>query len=419
MFPEKAKTGIFRAKIKKSALKPNLLRARHLPSYTSPYVLTKSSMEALSIPQEKNSIQWKQLWSLAALYGSVVIGWIAYQNYQPKLLEKFEFTDFSFPLMVFQGIILVVTPPIAGRLGDRYRFVKGHRIPIITAGMSFAAMVFMAVAFTLFSNPGEIFKWILPILIVFWLIAMSIFTSPALSTLELFTPVDKLPRAMAILTIVANLIYAIEPVIVDVIDYIGAPLTFFAGGTVVFISGYALKKNSLTLFKLSDNKETGRPIAAITLDTQKSRFVYIFFLGLALGLPTTIMFNLFPDVLSVKLGDALSAMSGKVMLVNILVLSALISLPVSSLVNRIGLHRSFSGSFVMIMICVISIFLVHSTGVLLVVCVAFAIMFTSISVSSLPLAMSLSNYYDKVFCVGVFFSGVAVPSGILEAVQAF
>jgi Na+/melibiose symporter-like transporter len=378
-------------------------------------------MEALTIPQEKNSIQWKQLWSLAALYGSIVIGWIAYQNYQPKLLEKFQFTDFSFPLMVFQGIILVVTPPFAGRLGDRYRFEKGHRIPIITAGISFAAMVFMAVAFTLFTNPGEIFKWILPILIVFWLIAMSIFTSPALSTLELFTPVDKLPRAMAILTIVANLIYAIEPVIVDIIDYVGAPLTFFAGGTVVFISGYALKKNSLTLFKLSDNKEkhSERPLAAITFDTQKSRFVYIFFLGLALGLPTTIMFNIFPDLFSAKLGDALRGMSGKVMLVNILVLSALISLPVSSLVNKIGLQRSFWGSFVLIMICVMLVFFAQSTVALLIICVAFAIMFTSISVSSLPLAMSLSNYYDKVFCVGIFFSGAAVPSGILEAVLAF
>lgn len=378
-------------------------------------------MEALTIPQEKNSIQWKQLWSLAALYGSIVIGWIAYQNYQPKLLEKFQFTDYSFPLMVFQGIILVVTPPFAGRLGDRYRFERGHRIPIITAGISFAAMVFMAVSFTLFTNPGEIFKWILPILIVFWLIAMSIFTSPALSTLELFTPVDKLPRAMAILTIVANLIYAIEPVIVDIIDYVGAPLTFFAGGTVVFISGYALKKNSLTLFKLSDNKEkhSERPLAAITLDTQKSRFVYIFFLGLALGLPTTIMFNIFPDLLSAKLGDTLSGMSGKVMLVNILVLSALISLPVSSLVNKIGLQRSFWGSFVLIMICVMSVFFAQSTVALLIICVAFAIMFTSISVSSLPLAMSLSNYYDKVFCVGIFFSGAAVPSGILEAIQAF
>jgi MFS family permease len=375
-------------------------------------------MEALSIPQEKNSIQWKQLWSLAALYGSIVIGWIAYQNYQPKLLEKFQFTDFSFALMVFQGIILVVTPPFAGRLGDRYRFQNGHRIPIITTGISFAAMVFMAVAFTLFSNPGEIFRWILPILIAFWLIAMSIFTSPALSTLELFTPVDKLPRAMAILTIVANLIYAIEPVIVDIIDYIGAPLTFIAGGTVVFISGYALKKTSLTLFKLSDNKESDRPLAAITLDTQKSRFVYIFFLGLALGLPTTIMFNIFPEILSSKLGS-LNGMSGKVMLVNILVLSALMSLPMSNIVNRIGLQRSFWASFVLIMMFVMAVFFIQSTAGLLIACGAFAVMFTSISVSSLPLAMSLSNYYDKVFCVGIFFSGAAVPNGILEAIQAF
>ena len=120
-----------------------------------------------------------------------------------------------------------------------------------------------------------------------------------------------------------------------------------------------------------------------------------------------------------KLGDALRGMSGKVMLVNILVLSALISLPVSSLVNKIGLQRSFWGSFVLIMICVMSIFFAQSTVALLVICVAFAIMFTSISVSSLPLAMSLSNYYDKVFCVGIFFSGAAVPSGILEAIQAF
>ena len=296
-------------------------------------------MEALSISQEKNSIQWKQLWSLAALYGSVVIGWIAYQNYQPKLLEKFHFTDFSFLLMVFQGIILVVTPPIAGRLGDRYRFQQGHRIPIITTGISFAAMVFMAVAFTLFSDPGEIFKWVLPILIVFWLIAMSIFTSPALSTLELFTPVDKLPRAMAILTIVANLIYSLEPVIVDIIDFVGAPITFMAGGAVVFLSGYALKKNSLSLFKLHDNKE-GRPIAAIAFDTQKSRFGYIFFLGLALGLPTTIMFNLFPEMLGDKLGLLLNGVSGKLMLVGILVLSALLSLPISHGVNKIGITKS-------------------------------------------------------------------------------
>jgi MFS family permease len=76
------------------------------------------------------TIQWRQLFSLAALYSSIIIGWIAYYNYQPKLLEQYSFKDFSFFLIVTQGIILMVTPPIAGKLGDRYRFEKGHRLPL-------------------------------------------------------------------------------------------------------------------------------------------------------------------------------------------------------------------------------------------------------------------------------------------------
>lgn len=375
-------------------------------------------MEALLLPREKNAIQWKQLWSLAALYGSVVIGWIAYQNYQPKLLDKFNFTDFAFILMVFQGIVLVITPPIAGRLGDRYRFKAGHRIPIITTGISFAAMVFMAVAFTLLGNPGEIFKWILPILIVFWLIAMSIFTSPALSTLELFTPVDKLPRAMAILTIVANLIYSLEPVIIDIIDYLGAPITFMAGGAVVFLSGYALKKNSLSLFQLSEEKEA-KPIATITLDTTRSNKPYIFFLGLALGVPTTMLFKLFPDLLQDKLHLLLNGLDGKIMLVDLLVISAILSLPISDLVHKLGLQKSFWWSLAIIVVSSVFIFTAQSDVMVLTMTLIFAAMFTSLSVSSLPLAINRSNYYEKVFCVGIFFSGVALPNGIIEAIQAF
>jgi MFS family permease len=375
-------------------------------------------MEALTITHEKNTIQWKQLWSLAALYGSVVIGWIAYQNYQPKLLEKFHFGDFSFLLFLFQGIILVVIPPLAGRLGDRYRLLVGNRIPVITTGMSFAAMVFMAVAFTLFSVPGEILKWVLPLLIVCWLIAMSIFTSPALSTLELFTPVDKLPRAMAVITIVANLIYSVEPVIVDVIDYLGAPVTFMTGGVVVFISGYTLKRNSLLLLIKNNNSER-KPVASFTFDTQRSQFAYIVFLGIALGIPTTVMFNIFPDLLGAKLGELLFEVPGKIMLVLILVFSALISWPMSHLVNKVGLQRSFWWSFILISASIASAFFLHGTAALVLMMVLFSITFTSLSVSSLPLAIRCSNYYEKVFCVGLFFAGAAVPNGILEAILAW
>lgn len=375
-------------------------------------------MEA-AIPQQnqQEGIQWKQLWSLTALYASVVIGWIAYQNYQPKLLVKFSFTDFAFLLTVAQGIILVVTPVIAGRIGDRYRFERGNRMPIISAGISFAAMIFMAVAFTLLGNPGEVFKWVLPVLIIFWLIAMSIFTSPALSTIETFMPVDKLPRAMAVLTVVGNLLYSLEPVIVDIIDYIGAPITFIFGGVVVFISGYALKKNSLSLFDKNDGKEM-RPQAAMKLDTQKSQYIDILMYGLILGVATAVLFKIFPDVMQTKLSVLFTTDNSKIVSVGVLIISAILSLPFSTLVNTYGLQKSFWFSAALTVVSIAGVLLLQSPLVVLLMLAIFAIGFAALSVSSLPLAIGKANYYQKVFCVGIFFAGVELPDFILEVIQA-
>ena len=361
------------------------------------------------------NIEWKQLWSLTALYASVVIGWIAYQNYQPKLLVKFSFTEFAFLLTVAQGIILVVTPPIAGRIGDRYRFERGSRIPVISAGISFAAMIFMAVAFTLLGNPGEIFKWVLPVLITFWLIAMSIFTSPALSTIETFMPVDKLPRAMAVLTVVGNLIYSLEPVIVDIIDYLGAPITFISGGAVVFLSGYALKKNSISLFNSTDKKKTQ---ASFKLDTQKSQYGYILFLGVILGIATAVLFEIFPGVMSEKLAVLFTGNS-KIVSVGILIISAILCVPFSTLVNTYGLKKSFWVSAVATMLAIVGVLLFQAPLAVLLMTAIFAIGFAALSVSSLPLAIGKANYYQKVFCVGIFFAGVELPDTIIEIIQAW
>ena len=379
-----------------------------------------------TVPGSHDDIHWKQLWSLAALYGSVIIGWIAYQNYQPRLLVQFQFTDFTFLLMAAQGVILVITPLIAGRFGDRYRVEKGHRLPVISSGISLAAMIFMAVAFTLLGNPGEIFRWVLPGLIVLWLIAMSIFTSPALSTMELFTPVDRLPHAMAILTITSSLIYSLEPVIVDIIDYLGAPVTFIVGGVAVFLSGYALKKNSLGLFKQSGNREAMGPEGQLI----RSPYAFIFFMGLSVGIATTILFYLLPLLLAGKteslLADgkmvtleSLFLFDGKIVTVGILLLSAILSWPMSKIIGRYGMERIFWVSFTAIALITLAIALLSSPMLLLPLLVVFSAAFTSLSVASLPLAISRSAFSEKVFCVGIFFSGVALPEGVWEAMQAY
>ena len=116
---------------------------------TNPAITHRSNSQARQ--EETKDVMWKQLLSLTLLYASVIIGWIAYYNYQPKLLEAYNFTDLTLFLFVVQGIIMVITPMIAGRLGDRFRGKAGKRLPIISAAVSYSSMIFMATAFTLYT----------------------------------------------------------------------------------------------------------------------------------------------------------------------------------------------------------------------------------------------------------------------------
>ena len=142
-------------------------------------------------------------------------------------------------------------------------------------------------------------------------------------------------------------------------------------------------------------------------------------MGLILGVSTTVLFNVFPDVLQVKLADLLNESSSKIMLVGILTVSGLLSLPFSTLINIYGLRRSFFVSCFLTAISITGVLVFNSPLLILLLLAIFAIGFAALSVSSLPLAMEKSNYYEKVFCVGVFFSGVALPNGIVEALQVY
>jgi hypothetical protein len=54
-------------------------------------VLRKSTMQTQ--PLEAQKTNWSQVYSLLALNAAIVISWIAYHNYQPKLLNLFHFEE--------------------------------------------------------------------------------------------------------------------------------------------------------------------------------------------------------------------------------------------------------------------------------------------------------------------------------------
>lgn len=372
-------------------------------TYTAPAVGYASNSKLKYV--EKKDILWKQLLSLTLLYASVIIGWIAYYNYQPILLQQYSFKDLTLFLFIVQGIILFITPMIAGKLGDKFRKKAGQRLPIISAGVSFAAMIFMATAFTLFTDPGPIFRWILPGLIVLWLFSMALFTSPALSTIEIFVPAKKLPTAMALLTVVYGLLYAIEPVIVDLINFIGAPLTFVVGGVAVLASGLLLKSNSKNMLDVPPKSEVG-----------KSDYTYALALGFALGLTTTVLFNLFPQWFAAK-DFHVFGYSGGVIVAGVLGIVALVSFPMSKFVESRSVYLSILISILASAALMAGIYFVGSSALLIVLLIAFAMAYALMSVSFLPLALSVVKDQNKVFGVGVFFAGFELPNGILEAIM--
>jgi len=308
-------------------------------------------------------------------------------------------------LFISSGIIMVITPMIAGKLGDYYRVKAGQRLPIISAGISFAAMIFMAVALTVLLNPDpdSTIRFIIPVLVVLWLFSMAIFTSPAISTIELFVPQDKLPSAMAVLTIVYGLLYALEPVIITLITVLGPAPTFILGGVAVFGTGLLMKKNT----KIIPDKPKPTELA-------KSDYSYALGLGFVFGLITTILFNLFPNWLSAK-GFGLYGLSGDAEIAIILGTVAVFSWPISRFVQGRSINLSVLLSILAIITVITGIYFIDTNEIVIGLMVLFALFYSMMSVSFLPLALSIVNDRNKVFGVGVFFAGFELPNGVLEA----
>jgi MFS family permease len=356
--------------------------------------------------QKTSAIQWKQMISLLALYASVIIGWIAYHRYQPALLDTFDMTEFE-PILIWgQAIILILTPPLAGYLGDKYRNRLGNRLRIITLGVSFAAMIFMTVAFTLIVNPPRSFVlYALPVLVILWLFAMSLFTSPAISTIEMFSPSTKLPITVAALTITSDLLYSLEPVIVDIIDFLGGAATFAVGGIIVSISGYLLRKNSMAI--TDDGKET-RPDDF----NPKTKMGKVILLGVGMGLFSGIIIEVFPDYLD-KL-KSIMGMSGQWVSSLVLVLTAIFSIVISRRVNKENIVRLLLIGLLFAGISTVGIFTIPNNMLIIVSLVVFAVFYAMVNVTALPLALQNTSVKEKVLGVGVFFCGFEIPNSLID-----
>ena len=355
--------------------------------------------------QNTSQINWPQIWSLAALNAAVAISWIAYHEYQPRLLEQFSFTKYASFLAIAQAVVMFVIPPIAGRIGDYFIKRDNNYFIISTIGISVTAMIFMAVAFSISDFSYSFLHAALPIMIVLWLISMNIFHGPANSMVELFASEKDLPIAMATLVLITDLVYAMEPVVVALVDFLGPALTFVTGGVLIIVSGYFFRKTSGNI-PLNRNMEARG---------EKDDYLKVILAGAVAGL----FFALINKVLPQPIYKSLSALIpfikhegiyGSV----ILALAALGAMPLSFRIRKSGAGKGLVMGTLFSALSVAGILLFSHPIFIIVFSLALGVSFSIVAVSAFPFALMNLSGRNATFGAGIFFAFMELSDNLLD-----
>ena len=358
------------------------------------------------------TLKWPELWSLAALNAAVVISWIAYHEYQPKLVQKFSLDDLSTFLIIAKAAVLVLIPPVAGYVADKAIQKGGRYFVVITVGVGITAMIFMIVASIIHSGPESRFSIFLPYMVILWLIAMNTFHSPANSMVKMFTPAKNLPIAMGLLILITELLYALEPVVVYIVDFFGATFTFIVGGILLAATGIIFQKVSSDEVLQRKNE-----ILAEEVDENKrsSKFLWVLSAGLVLGLGHSYLINYVPLKISHNFRELLVGnWNGQYYASIFLAIAAVSAMPISLLATRVSTKLSLGVGSAGLILGIAMLMFAGSAIVFLTGGLLLAISFSLVSVSGLPFALSNLTMRQLTLGVGIFFSATELADSFFD-----
>jgi MFS family permease len=201
-----------------------------------------TNVQTNSFPNAPTKIMWQQVWGLAALLAAITFSWIAYGFYQPIILARIGFVDLAIWLGIFQGLLGAIVEPIVGWFSDRILGRFGSRLPQVVVGVTLAGLIFVIASWLVETQLSEGMRWIVPVMMTMWVIAMIIFREPAIALLQGFAPTSQLPQANAILALVLAITSATSPILGLIPKQIGASMTFILGAIALLIASVLFRR---------------------------------------------------------------------------------------------------------------------------------------------------------------------------------
>ncbi|NER81298.1 MAG: SLC45 family MFS transporter [Leptolyngbya sp. SIO1D8] len=368
--------------------------------------------------QAHGKVLWAQVCGLAAVQGAIALLWVIYNLYLVDLLGRLGFsTALATGLLIVENLLAVVMEPLMGSLSDRLQQQLGTRFPLVSLGVILSAGTFMAIPAISLAGPEAALRWILPLMMVTWALAMTVFRSPALSLLGRYAFGTRLPQAASILTLVGGVAGAMGPLASQVILAQGPMVAFTLGSVVLLLAAGVLRFSRPSESLTTEPNQVSESIA-------ESRSISWYCLALVFGAGVGVTFGfrllmtLFTKVLNSQVTDANTSL----VMGSIFVSLALTAIPAGTLATRLGNRRAMVLGLAGMAFVFVLIGIVRQNSLAVTLALLFGATFSLVSNGTIPFALSMVPTPKAGLGTGIYFGGGAAASSlfgaIVEKVQA-
>ncbi len=290
-----------------------------------------------------------------------------------------------------------------GSVSDRMRQWMSQQFPLIALGTVLASGLFIGIPATVtFGGTTALSRWIVPVVIVGWAIAMSLFRSPTLAMLGNYTIASQLPQAASLLTLTGALVGAIGSFASQFVLNLG-PAIAFAIGSFALLGATALLRYLNPRLQLPDQIVSGAsqrpnlPILGLILGT-----------GMGIGLGTILMRRALSSFAPAFNADLLASMFA--------IAHVLTVVPAGQLAVRFGNRRSMIGGLGAMagLLCL----MVGLPGAAIAITLILGAAFSLVVNGTVPLALSLVPNAQAGLGTGLYFAGTALASSLFGLVAS-
>lgn len=352
-------------------------------------------------------ILWLQVGGLALVQGSITLSWVIYNLYLGALLTKLGFPpSWAAALLIVENLLGVVMEPLMGTFSDRQQHLMGTRFPLVALGVILSAGLFLLIPTALIWGQNAVLRWLLPLVLVAWALAMTMFRSPALSLLGRYAFRTKLPQAASLLTLVGGLAGALGPFSSQWILSLGPGVAFTVGSLVLLGAMFTLRRVGPN--QTVSSPETLGPSLQAEPRLSIARLALVFGTGVGVSLGFRMMLTTFPAILKQQVPNAnVAATMGLVFLA-----LASTALPAGLLATRLGNRRAMITGLALLALLAAGMLAVHSTAMGLVIAVFFGGAFSLVANGTMPFALSMVPASKAGLGTGMYFSGGALAMSL-------